>query len=193
MTNNAEKQPNGRFSGAPETLAITDHLSMRAVRSTDDGVGFALLDSNRPYLRATLDFVDTFTREAATTAFRNMEADWHTGKRITYFIEADSQPIGTIGLHPLETPDPTRCEMGFWVAEAMAGKDIATQAARTLLQEAFGYLGFSAVELHIKPDNSPSLRVAEKLGAHLIDEQEEVWSGVTSSYQIWEVTNDNPN
>ena len=54
--------------------------------------------------------------------------------------------------------------LGYWVDEARAGRGIAPTAVAMATDHCFGALGLHRMEINIKPDNAPSLRVVEKLG-----------------------------
>lgn len=54
--------------------------------------------------------------------------------------------------------------LGYWVDEARAGRGIAPTAVALATDHCFRVLGLHRMEINIKPDNTPSLRVVEKLG-----------------------------
>lgn len=55
--------------------------------------------------------------------------------------------------------------LGYVVRTGRIGQGIATEAARLVAQYGFEMLGLQRIEIVVHPDNAPSLRVAEKLGA----------------------------
>jgi RimJ/RimL family protein N-acetyltransferase len=67
-------------------------------------------------------------------------------------------------------------EVGWVVDSAHRGRGIATEAGRASIDWCFANLGVEAVCSVIRPDNHPSARVAEKLGA-TIDRQIEDFLG----------------
>ena len=54
--------------------------------------------------------------------------------------------------------------LGYWVDEARAGHGIAPTAVAMATDHCFGALGLHRMEINIRPENAPSLRVVEKLG-----------------------------
>jgi len=56
-------------------------------------------------------------------------------------------------------------ELGYWLTRDMQGKGYATEAARRARDYAFGVVGSETLVSYIHPDNAPSKRVAEALGA----------------------------
>ena len=61
--------------------------------------------------------------------------------------------------------------MGYWVRHSATGQGVCSQAAAQALDWAFKSLGLQRVELFIQPANQASIRVALKLGAEFLDEQ----------------------
>lgn len=55
--------------------------------------------------------------------------------------------------------------LGYVVRSSRTGEGIATEAARLVAQYGFEKLGLQRIEIVVHKDNSPSLKVAEKLGA----------------------------
>lgn len=56
------------------------------------------------------------------------------------------------------------CTVGYWVDGAMAGRGIAPTALALAIDHCFAAVGLHRVEIDIRPENGPSLRVVEKLG-----------------------------
>ncbi|MGG5171046.1 GNAT family N-acetyltransferase [Pseudarthrobacter sp. J1738] len=58
--------------------------------------------------------------------------------------------------------------LGYWVDQACAGRGIAPTAVAMATDHCFQTLGLHRMEINIRPENAPSLRVVEKL--HFRDE-----------------------
>ncbi len=54
--------------------------------------------------------------------------------------------------------------LGYWVDRDRAGQGIAPTAVAMATDYCFGTLGLHRMEINIRPENAPSLRVVEKLG-----------------------------
>ncbi len=81
-------------------------------------------------------------------------------------IRGDNDAIGLVG--PWTPPDWPEPEIGWMIlSDAAQGTGIATEAARAALDHAFGVLGWTTAVSYIAPDNTRSIRLAEKLGAVL--------------------------
>jgi [ribosomal protein S5]-alanine N-acetyltransferase len=71
--------------------------------------------------------------------------------------------VGDAGLNPLAGRGPD-IELGYTVARAAWGRGYATEAARALVEHAFGALGVPRVVAQVEPANTGSRHVLEKLG-----------------------------
>ena len=54
--------------------------------------------------------------------------------------------------------------LGYWVDESRAGRGIAPTAVAMATDHCFKVLGLHRMEINIRPENRPSLRVVQKLG-----------------------------
>jgi ribosomal-protein-alanine N-acetyltransferase len=53
--------------------------------------------------------------------------------------------------------------IGYWIAKPYAGRNITTYAVALAIDHLFDSVGLHRVEIDIRPENSASLRVVEKL------------------------------
>ena len=74
--------------------------------------------------------------------------------------------FGGAGVNQINTAH-NFANIGYWVRRSQRGRGIATAAARLLIEFAFEDLKLTRAEFVIRPDNLPSRRVAEKVGAIL--------------------------
>jgi ribosomal-protein-alanine N-acetyltransferase len=56
------------------------------------------------------------------------------------------------------------CTVGYWVDGAVAGRGITPTALALVIDHCFTGAGLHRVEIDIRPENTASLRVVEKLG-----------------------------
>jgi RimJ/RimL family protein N-acetyltransferase len=81
---------------------------------------------------------------------------------------ADGTIIGGCGLGGPGMPDP---ELGYWIGVPYWGRGYATEAARALIDHAFGELGCERLSGRARVSNPASRRVLEKCGFQ--------WTGVS--------------
>jgi RimJ/RimL family protein N-acetyltransferase len=79
----------------------------------------------------------------------------------------DGEFVGDCGLTWQPVGDERILEVGYHTVSALQGRGFATEAARACLDLAMGPIGESHVVAIINPANTPSRRVAEKIGLQL--------------------------
>jgi RimJ/RimL family protein N-acetyltransferase len=89
--------------------------------------------------------------------------------------------VGDVGMSPADEPDVIK--VGYTMAPEFQGRGYATEAVAALVDFAFDTLGANVVRAYASAENTPSIRVAEKVGMRLVERIEhvygdEVWHGV---------------
>lgn len=74
-------------------------------------------------------------------------------------------------------------ELGYWLVPEMQGKGYASEAAAAVRDFAFDILGTHSLVSYIDPDNEPSKRVAERLGARFEETIELLSHGLQCVYR----------
>src|SRR5699024_6274217 len=81
------------------------------------------------------------------------------------WVIAEGGPIlGRIALSHISGGATRSGTIGYWVSHQRAGEGITTRAVAVVTDFAVGDLGLHRVAINIRPENSASLRVVEKLG-----------------------------
>lgn len=83
--------------------------------------------------------------------------------------------IGNVGFWVQEVDGRSEVELGWHITRRLWRKGVATEAARACLEHGRSSLGLTRVVSMIRPENFPSVGVAEKLGMHL--ERKLEWRG----------------
>lgn len=137
---------------------------LRELTSEDAGSLYALVDSNRKYLRQWLPWVDKQQGSHDSGKFiEGARNDNQAGVALTLGIEHQGEIVGVIGFH--EFDNATRqTSMGFWISSSHQGKGIVSSSCARLIEYAFTDLGLKRVVMKIAEDNVPSRRVAERTG-----------------------------
>jgi RimJ/RimL family protein N-acetyltransferase len=88
------------------------------------------------------------------------------GRALTYAVTLrdTGELAGAVGL--VLEPAHARGELGYWVAQPLWGRGIATEAARKLLTHGFETLGLNRIQAVHFSTNPASGRVMQKLGMH---------------------------
>jgi ribosomal-protein-alanine N-acetyltransferase len=72
--------------------------------------------------------------------------------------------IGQLTVSSIVWGSAMMATLGYWVDQARAGRGIAPTAVALVTDHCFQALGLHRMEINIRPENGPSLRVVEKLG-----------------------------
>lgn len=146
----------------------TDRLILRAFRDDQDFEPYAKFYASA----RTAHYGGPLDRQSAWRAAAAMMGHWILRGYGAWAVEEKSTGdfCGMVGLwYPEGWPER---EITWSVVEAKAGTGIAVEAARRSRSYAYEVLGWDTVYSCMSPDNTPSIRVAEKLGATLEREQQ---------------------
>jgi RimJ/RimL family protein N-acetyltransferase len=160
----------------------TARLVLRAAR-LEDAKRVAALVNDRRIAENTARIPHPYTLDDATEWIRAALSQSAT----SYVITIAGEVIGACGLDmPLSPtrPSPVRgggsgrvagevregAELGYWIGVPFWGCGYATEAARGLIDHAFGDLGYEVVTASARVSNPASRRVLEKCGFQ--------WTGV---------------
>ena len=139
----------------------TERLVMRQWRA-DDFEMFATLFADE---QAARYIGGTCPRDEAWRRMAAVVGHWALRGFGMWVLEekTSGQAVGSSGLwYPEGWPE---LEVGWWLLPASQGQGYATEAARRARLYAYQTLGVSTLVSYIHPDNTPSKRVAERLGA----------------------------
>jgi len=95
---------------------------------------------------------------------------------------ASGRLVGDVGLSPADG-EPGVIKIGYTIDPEFQGRGYATEAIAALVAYALDALGAEVVRAYASAENTPSIRVAEKVGLRLVERLEErdgdeVWFGV---------------
>ena len=155
----------------------TERLKLRMWRERDiDAYADMCAD---PVVMRYLGAGKTLTRHEAWRSMAFFIGHWQLRGYSHWAVEekATGAMIGRIGfLNPEGWP---AFEIGWTLARHAWGKGYATEGAKAALQYAFGSLDQRHVISLIHPDNTPSMKVAERIG--------ETFEGKTRLLDEWDV------
>ncbi|MBJ6116634.1 GNAT family N-acetyltransferase [Pontibacter sp. BT310] len=143
------------------TITIAPDLYLRMATPDDAQALFNIINSQRPYLREWLPFVD-LTRQVSDTAFYLQTIVNSTSDRV-FVIVSEEVVCGLIGFKGIEYFN-RKVEIGYWLSEHQQGKGIMRQSCSRLLKYAFEILNMNRVQLKVAPKNYKSRNIPIKLG-----------------------------
>lgn len=86
------------------------------------------------------------------------------GTMLPFMITYGDRLVGQLNISNVVHGALRSCTVGYWVDSAMAGRSITPTALALAIDHCFGAVGLHRVEVDIRPENSASLRVVDKLG-----------------------------
>ncbi|MBA3233224.1 MAG: GNAT family N-acetyltransferase [Propionibacteriales bacterium] len=95
---------------------------------------------------------------------RDMIRQGREGRSLPFVVTYDKSMVGQLTVTGITWGSARWALMGYWIDQAHAGRGIITTAVAMACDHCFGTMGLHRVEIAIRPENTASLRVVEKLG-----------------------------
>lgn len=86
------------------------------------------------------------------------------GQTLPFVVELDGRFVGQVTVSNIARGSAMWASVGYWVAADVAGQGVAPRAVAMVIDHCFGPVGLHRVEICVRPENTNSLRVVEKLG-----------------------------
>ncbi|MBO9577163.1 MAG: GNAT family N-acetyltransferase [Microbacteriaceae bacterium] len=123
------------------------------------------LAGNRAWLRrweaTNPDGYGPFDTKAGIRALLDQSRDGHGAP---FALEVGGEFAGQLNVSQMFFGSLSSCAIGYWIAQRFAGRGAMPTAVALATDYCFLRLGLHRVEICIRPENAPSLRVVEKLG-----------------------------
>lgn len=97
-------------------------------------------------------------------SIRSLQANARAGFGLPFVIEVDGQFAGQLNVSSITYGSLGSATIGYWVSEKFAGRGATPTAVALATDYCFFQAGLHRMEICIRPENEPSLRVVEKLG-----------------------------
>ena len=146
------------------THRIDEDLELRLPRESDAEEFFALIESNREYLREWMPWLDgSKTVEIQIERAKQARMRFAEGKSMQTYIWYEGKIAGSIGTKEL---DQTRksTEIGYWLSSDLQKRGIVTRSCGALVEYLFNSLDMNRVEIQCDVKNIRSQKVPERLG-----------------------------
>ena len=86
------------------------------------------------------------------------------GTMLPFMVVYGGRLVGQLNISNVVHGALRSCTVGYWVDGAVAGRGITPAALAVAIDHCFGIVGLHRVEVDIRPENTASLRVVNKLG-----------------------------
>lgn len=140
-------------------------VTLRPIRVRDAKVLERELMENRSWLRkweATNPYAPmSFDTRAS---IRSLLSHARSGNGLPFVVEHAGELAGQLNVSSITWGSLSSATIGYWVGQQFAGKSITPTAVALATDFCFQQLGLHRMEICIRPENAPSLRVVEKLG-----------------------------
>jgi ribosomal-protein-alanine N-acetyltransferase len=90
------------------------------------------------------------------------------GTTYPFAIEVDGRFVGQVTVNNVVRGSAQFASVGYWLDHEYAGRGIMPRAVAMVIDHCFFTAGLHRIEIAIRPENSNSLRVVEKLGVREI-------------------------
>lgn len=140
-------------------------VELRLIRARDAKVLQHEMLSNRawlqpweatiPYGSASLDM---------RFSIRRLLLQHRDGSGFPFVMEYDGEVVGQLNVWGVSRGSLCSATIGYWVSERFAGKGITPTAVALATDACFAQYGLHRMEICIRPENTASLRVVQKLG-----------------------------
>ncbi|MCC2307163.1 GNAT family N-acetyltransferase [Cellulomonas chengniuliangii] len=152
--------------GWPVVLTEGD-VRLRRLRRRDNQAWMILRAQNASWLEpwdATSPVPVRGPRPSFGEFVRSLNAQARSGSALPFALDHQGVLVGQLTVSGIAYGSLRSASIGYWVSRHVAGRGIMPTAVAMAADHCFGVLGLHRVEVNIRPENLPSLRVVEKLG-----------------------------
>lgn len=142
-------------------------VRLRPLRRRDATAWLALRAHNASWLEpwdATSPVPVEGPRPTFAQFVRTLAAQARSGVSLPFAIDYEGELVGQVTVSSITYGSLRSGAIGYWVSEHVAGRGIMPVAVALAADHCFTELGLHRIEVNIRPENAPSLRVVEKLG-----------------------------
>ena len=97
-------------------------------------------------------------------SIRSLLSGARAGTGLPFIIETDGRLAGQLNVSGMSYGSLASATIGYWVGAGFAGRGLTPTAVALATDHVFFTAGLHRMEICIRPENAPSLRVVEKLG-----------------------------
>jgi ribosomal-protein-alanine N-acetyltransferase len=140
-------------------------ISIRPVRLKDARAMEHELLSNRSWLQQWEATSPNAPRSFDLRgSIRSLQQNARQGGGLPFVMEFRGELVGQLNVSGIAYGSLSSATIGYWVVERIAGHGVTPTAVALATDYCFEQVGLHRMEICIRPENIPSLRVVEKLG-----------------------------
>lgn len=153
-------------TGWPVTLHL-GHVGVRPLRRRDAPTWQRLRRDNAAWLgpwEATLPPEAGRPLMSYRAMIGAMRRRARAGHSMPFALTWDGEMVGQLTVNGISWGSARWASLGYWVAQSHAGRGITTTAVALVCDHLFTVVRLHRIEIAVRPENTASLRVVEKLG-----------------------------
>lgn len=142
-------------------------LVLRSLRRSDAAAWREVRERNRPWLSpwdATPPPGGQPRPASYSVVVRDLLGQARAGRSLPFVIEVDGDFAGQVTISNVVRGSAQFASIGYWIDSALAGRGLVPLAVAMAIDHGFGEVGLHRIEICVRPENTNSLRVVEKLG-----------------------------
>ena len=152
--------------GWPAVLSEGD-VVLRPLRRRDARVWLAVRQDNAAWL-APWEATSPEPVRGPAPGFgqyvRMLHQQARKGESLPFAVVFRGELVGQLTVSSIQRGSASSAAIGYWVSRHVAGQGIIPTAVALAVDHCLGPVGLHRVEIAIRPENAPSLRVVAKLG-----------------------------
>jgi ribosomal-protein-alanine N-acetyltransferase len=118
----------------------------------------------RPESQQPATWAERHSTVVFTTMLRNVRKESRAGRTLPFAVTYDGRLAGQVTASNIVRGAFDSASVGYWVDGAIAGRGVLPTALAMLVDHCFQTVGLHRIEANIRPENTASRRVVEKLG-----------------------------
>lgn len=118
----------------------------------------------RPPHAVDTSWAERHSPAAYGVSLRVWRREARAGRALPFVVTYDGELVGQVTAMNVQLGAFRSAPVGYWVASELAGRGIMPTALALLVDHCFQVLGLHRIEANIRPENTASRRVVEKLG-----------------------------
>jgi [ribosomal protein S5]-alanine N-acetyltransferase len=142
-------------------------IELRPLRLRDATAWREVRTRNARWLRPWEATLPLSEHDAPTTygsMVRRLRAEAREGRSLPFALTVDGVFAGQVTVGGIARGSLLSAYIGYWIDQRVAGRGIMPTAVAMATDHCFREVGLHRVEVNIRPENTASLRVVEKLG-----------------------------
>ncbi len=142
-------------------------MVVRPLRRSDADEWQAVRARNHDWLRpwdATVPPGATPRPSSYKDVVRSLLHQAKRGQCLPFVVEVDGRFVGQVTVSNVTRGSAQWASIGYWLSADAAGRGVAPRAVAMVIDHCFGPVGLHRIEICVRPENTNSLRVVEKLG-----------------------------